>query len=106
MLVIWAFGIAYVGGEVKRPDKTVMMAQWAAVLAPVILCLWAVVALGHLVDFSFLRAAAYQDYRVAYGGTPTGGYTLPYSTSYMSLVYIAVQGQPGHRHRRPPSPSW
>jgi len=94
MLVIWAFGIAYVGGEVKRPDKTVMMAQWAAVLAPVILCLWAVVALGHLVDFSFLRAAAYQDYRVAYGATPTGGYTLPYSTSYMSLVYIAAKANP------------
>jgi amino acid transporter len=94
MLVIWAFGIAYVGGEVKRPDKTVMMAQWAAVLAPVILCLWAVIALGHLVDFSFLRAAAYQDYRVAYGGTPTGGYALPYSTSYMSLVYIAAKANP------------
>jgi basic amino acid/polyamine antiporter, APA family len=94
MLVIWAFGIAYVGGEVKRPDKTVMMAQWVAVLAPVVLCLWAVVALGHLVDFSFLRAAAYQDYRVAYGGTPTGGYTLPYSTSYMSLVYIAAKANP------------
>ena len=94
MLVIWAFGIAYVGGEVKRPDKTVMMAQWVAVLAPVILCLWAVVALGHLVDFSFLRAAAYQDYRVAYGATSTGGYTLPYSTSYMSLVYIAAKANP------------
>ena len=94
MLVIWAFGIAYVGGEVKRPDKTVMMAQWVAVLTPVILCLWAVLALGHLVDFSFLRAAAYQDYRVAYGGTPTGGYTLPYATSYMSLVYIAAKANP------------
>ncbi len=63
MLVIWAFGIAYVGGEVKRPDKTVMMAQWAAVLAPAVLWLWAVLAINHLVDFSFLRAAAYQDYR-------------------------------------------
>ena len=98
MLVIWAFGIAYVGGEVKRPDKTVMMAQWAAVLTPVVLCAWAVLALGHLVDFSFLRAAAYQDYRVMFGGSVSGsstaGYNLPYSTSYMSLVYVASRANP------------
>ena len=94
MLVIWAFGIAYVGGEVKRPDKTVMMAQWAAVLAPTFLCLWAVIALNHLVGFSFLRAAAYQDFHVAYGATPTGGYNFPYPTSYMSMVYIASKANP------------
>ena len=103
MLVIWAFGIAYVGGEVKRPDKTVMMAQWAAVLTPVVLCAWAVLALGHLVDFSFLRAAAYQDYRVMFGGSVSGsstaGYNLPYSTSYMSLVYVASRANPVDRHR-------
>jgi amino acid transporter len=98
MLVIWAFGIAYVGGEVKRPDKTVMMAQWAAVLTPTVLCLWAVLALGHIVGFSFLRASAWQDYMVMAGGlnsgSTTAGYHLPYSTSYMSLVYIAGKANP------------
>ena len=84
MLVIWAFGIAYVGGEVKRPDKTIMKAQVAAMAAPIILCVWAVIALGHIMPFDFLRAAAFQDFSAA-----TKGYALPYSTSYMSITFLA-----------------
>jgi amino acid transporter len=84
MLVIWAFGVAYVGGEVKRPDKTIMKAQIAAMAAPIVLCVWAVTALSRIVPFDFLRAAAYQDFAAA-----TKGYSLPYSTSYMSLAFLA-----------------
>ena len=84
MLVIWAFGIAYVGGEVKRPDKTIMKAQIAAMAAPLILCAWAIITLGHIMSFQFLRAAAFQDFTAL-----TKGYNLPYSTSYMSLSFLA-----------------
>ena len=31
---------------------------------------------------------------MAYGGTSTAGYNLPYPTSYMSLVYIASKANP------------
>ena len=51
--------------------------------------LWALLALNHIVDFNFLRAAAYQDFSAA-----TKGYALPYSTSYMSLAYIASGANP------------
>ena len=84
MLVIWAFGIAYVGGEVKRPDKTIMKAQVAAMATPIILCLWALIAINHFMPPEFLRAAAWQDFHAA-----TKGYNLPYSTSYMSIAFIA-----------------
>ena len=84
MLVIWAFGVAYVGGEVKRPDKTIMRAQVAAMAAPIILCLWALLAINHFMTPEFLRAAAWQDFNAA-----IKGYTLPYSTSYMSIAFIA-----------------
>jgi amino acid transporter len=84
MLFIWTYCMAYVGGEVKRPDKTLIKAQFMAVGVPVLLAIWALLALNHIVDFNFLRAAAFQDYSAA-----TKGYALPYSTSYMSLAYIA-----------------
>jgi amino acid transporter len=89
MIFIWSFGIAYVGGEVKRPDKTLIRANVAAVGIPVVLLIWALFALNHIVDFNFLRAAAYQDFSAA-----TKGYTVPYSTSFMSLAYLASGANP------------
>jgi len=89
MLFVWTYCMAYVGGEVKRPDKTLIRAQLMAVAVPAVLCLWALLALNHIVDFNFLRAAAYQDFSAA-----IKGYTLPYSTSYMSLAYIASGANP------------
>jgi amino acid transporter len=84
MLFIWTYCTAYVGGEVKRPDKTLIKANGLALAVPVLLALWAILAVGHLVDFNFLRAAAFQDYTGA-----AKGYALPFSTSYMSLAFIA-----------------
>ena len=89
MLFVWTYCMAYVGGEVKRPDKTLIKAQLTAVALPVVLCIWALLALNHIVDFNFLRAAAYQDFSAA-----TKGYALPYSTSWMSLAYIASGSSP------------
>ena len=89
MIFVWTYCMAYVGGEVKRPDKTLIRGHLMAVGVPVLLCIWALLALGHIVDFNFLRAAAYQDFTAA-----TKGYTLPYSTSYMSLAYIASGANP------------
>ena len=68
----------------QAPDKTVMRAQWAAVGFPVLLCVWAVLAIGHIMPYDFLRAAAFQDFSAA-----TKGYNLPYSTSFMSIAFLA-----------------
>ena len=93
MNFIWAFGISYVGGEVKRPDKTVIRAQIATVSLPAILCLWALFAINHIIPFSFLRAAAWQDYQTYIAGAVgVKAYTVPFQTSYMSLAYLASGG--------------
>ncbi len=84
---LWTFCIAYVGGEVKRPDKTLLRAHVSAWLIPVALGIWAFVALGFITDFSFLRATAFQDFN----GT-VEGYKMPFAPSYMSLAFIASGG--------------
>jgi basic amino acid/polyamine antiporter, APA family len=86
-LFVWTFCIAYVSGEVKRPDKTMIKSQLPAVWVPVALFVWMLIAYTYVVDFDFLRAAAYQDFTGA-----VEGYNLPYSSSYMSLTYVASGG--------------
>jgi basic amino acid/polyamine antiporter, APA family len=88
-LFIWTFCIAYVGGEVKSPSKTLIKAHMAAWVIPVVLAIWTFLALSHAMDFDFLRAAAYQDFTAA-----AEGYTMPYSSSYMSLSYVASGASP------------
>jgi amino acid transporter len=62
----------------------VLKASWMAVLVPTILGLWTFLGLYHIADFQFLSAAAYND---LFGGVQ--GYTMPYSTSYMTLSWLA-----------------
>ncbi len=88
-LFLWTFCIAYVGGEVKTPSKTLIKAHMTAWVIPAALGIWTFAALSHLVDFDFLRAAAYQDFTAA-----LDGYKLPYSSSFMSLAYLASGGNP------------
>jgi amino acid transporter len=89
MIFVWTFAIAYIGGEVKRPDKVLIKSHIMSIWIPVALCLWAFIALGSLVDFDFLRAASFQDFN----GT-VEGYTLPYSSHWMSLTFVASGGSP------------
>jgi amino acid transporter len=83
-LFIYAYALVYLSGEVKRPDKTVFKASWLAILIPTVLGIWTFAGLYHLVDFNFLSAAAHND---LFGGTK--GYNMPYSTSYMTLSWLA-----------------
>lgn len=84
MLFVYQYTICYVGGEVKRPNKTLLKANLLAIWVPVILGLWTVIALYRLVDFNFLAAAAHNDLKA-----DVAGYNLPYSTSYMTIAWIA-----------------
>ena len=83
-LFIYAYALVYVSGEVKRPDKTVLKASWVAVLVPCILGFWTFFGLYHIASFQFISAAAYND---LFGGVK--GYNFPFSTSYMSLSWLA-----------------
>ena len=89
MVFVWTFVIAYIGGEVKRPDKTLIKAQVLSIWIPVALCLWAFIGFASIMDFDFLRAAAFQDFN----GT-IEGYAFPYSSHVFSLIYIASGANP------------
>jgi basic amino acid/polyamine antiporter, APA family len=83
-LFLYTYAVAYVAGEVKRPTKTILAANWMSLWIPMVLGLWVVIALYHVVGFRFLSASAYNDLN---GGVP--GYHLPYSSYYFTLSWIA-----------------
>ncbi len=84
----WLFAYAYfcvfVAGEVKRPDKTLISANFVAVLVPGLLMIWTALSMYHTMPFSFISATAWIDNN---GGID--GYNLPFLPSYMSLAYVA-----------------
>lgn len=81
---IYAYAMVYVAGEVKRPSRTLLAAQWASMAVPVALALWTFIAFYRLVDFDFFAAAAYNDLN-----GNVDGYTMPFSSSYFTLSWIA-----------------
>jgi basic amino acid/polyamine antiporter, APA family len=84
----WLFAYAYfcvfVAGEVKRPDKTLILANFFAVLVPAVVMIWTSLAMYRVMDFDFVSATAWID-----NSEGIEGYTLPFLPSYMSLAYIA-----------------
>jgi APA family basic amino acid/polyamine antiporter len=85
LLVIYGYVSVYVGGEVKRPQKSLMIANWLSGLVTVALgvfCLW---GLTHVAEARFLKAS---QYNVLNG--PVDGYTLPYDTSINGLIYLGT----------------
>ena len=84
MFVIYAYAMAYVSGEVKRPDKAILRANGFVVIVACGLGVLAFAGLYHMADFKFLSATAYNDLN---GGVK--GYTFPYSSSFMDLTFIA-----------------
>ena len=84
----WLFAYAYfcvfVAGEVKRPDKTLIAANFVAVLVPALLMIWTSLAMYRVMDFDFISATAWID-----NNGELDGYNLPFLPSYMSLAYIA-----------------
>jgi amino acid transporter len=84
----WLFAYAYfcvfVAGEVKRPDKTLIGANFFAVLVPALMMIWTALVMYRAMPFDWISSAMYIDN--AYG---LEGYNLPFLPSYMSLAYVA-----------------
>lgn len=87
-LFAYSYCITFIAGEVKRPDKTIIMANLFAILVPGAFMLWAAIGLYHMVDFNFLSAAMYADYN----GLPEG-YTVPWSTHFLGLLAMVNQNK-------------
>jgi len=57
----YGFCIGYIGGEIKRPERNILMAQVLAVLVPIIFLVWVAVALQNMTSYEFMHALAYAD---------------------------------------------
>lgn len=82
-VMMYAFFISFLAGEVKRPDKTLLVANLLTVLVPGVLLIWFGAAINLLVSRPFLAAAGWVDYNGA-----LEGYTFPFSPNFLGLLAV------------------
>jgi basic amino acid/polyamine antiporter, APA family len=83
-LFAYSYCITFIAGEVKRPDKTIIMANLSAILIPAAFMLWLAIVLYRTVGFEFLSATAWVDN----SGTALAGYTIPWAPNFVGLAAI------------------
>lgn len=88
-LFAYSYCITFIAGEVKRPDKTIILANLSAILVPAFFMLWLAAALYRTVGFEFLSATAWVDNM----GEGLAGYNLPWSTHYVGLAAVVTQNK-------------
>ncbi len=86
-LFAYAYCITFIAGEVKRPDKTIILANLAAVIVPAVFMVWLAAVLYKTVGFEFLSATAWVDNM----GEGLAGYTLPWSPNFIGLMAVINQ---------------
>jgi amino acid transporter len=82
-LFAYSYCITFIAGEVKRPDKTIILANLSAILVPAFFMLWLAIVLYRTVGFEFLTATAWLDNM---GTEAIAGYTLPWSSHFVGLA--------------------
>jgi APA family basic amino acid/polyamine antiporter len=87
-LFAYSYCITFIAGEVKRPDKSIILANLFAIIVPAIFMILVAVGLYTLVDFNFLSAAAWVDNN---GTDAIAGYTLPWSPHFVGLAAVVNQ---------------
>jgi basic amino acid/polyamine antiporter, APA family len=86
-LFAYAYSISFIAGEVKRPDKTIIMSNLFAILVPAAFMLWIGLAMYHSIGFQFLSASGYADNN----GIDAIG-NLPWSTHFVGLAAVMAGG--------------
>ncbi len=81
----YSYCITFIAGEVKRPDKSIILGNLFAVLVPAFFMLWLAIVLYRVVGFQFLSATAWVDYNTL------AGYTVPWSTHFVGLAAMITQ---------------
>ena len=87
-LFAYSYCITFIAGEVKRPDKSIILGNLFAVLVPAVFMLWLAVVLYRTVGFQFLSATAFVDENL---GTDLAGYALPWSPNFVGLAAVVVE---------------
>lgn len=88
----YGYQITFICGEVKRPQRNIILGQVLAVVIPGIFMIWFAAGLPRLMGNEFLQAAAYFDN----GEEPTAildGFTLPGGASFVSLMSVLVSNK-------------
>ena len=60
-LFAYSYCITFIAGEVKRPDKSIILSNLFAIIVPAVFMILIAVGLYRLVDFNFLSATAWVD---------------------------------------------
>jgi len=88
-LFAYSYCITFIAGEVKRPDKTIILGNLFAVLVPGAFMLWLGAVLYRTVGFEFLSATAWVDNM----GEGLAGYALPWSPNFVGLAAVITQNK-------------
>jgi APA family basic amino acid/polyamine antiporter len=88
-LFAYSYCITFIAGEVKRPDKTIIMANLSAILVPAFFMLWLAIVLYQTVGFEFLSATAWIDNL----GEGLAGYNFPWSPHFVGLAAVITQNK-------------
>ncbi len=86
-LFAYSYCITFIAGEVKRPDKSIILGNLFAVLLPGIFMVWLGIVLYRVVGFEFLSATAYVDQNI--GALP--GMALGWSPHFVGLAAILTK---------------
>jgi len=86
-LFAYSYCITFIAGEVKRPDKSIILGNLFAILVPAFFMLWLAIVLYRTVGFQFLSATAYVDETL---GGELAGYALPWSPHFVGLAAVVA----------------
>ena len=84
-LFAYAYSISFIGGEVKRPDKTIIWANVFAIAVPFVFMLWIAIVLNKTVGYQFLNASAWNDQN-----GPISGYNMPFGSNFIDLAVYTI----------------
>ncbi len=89
-LFAYSYCITFIAGEVKRPDKTIILSNLFAIIVPGVFMLWAAISLYALIPFDFFSATQFVDNA---GSDLGGAYTVPWSTNFLGLLAMVNQNK-------------
>ncbi len=82
-LFAYSYSISFIAGEVKRPDKTIILSNLFAILVPGAFMLWFSIIMYHAFGFQFLSASGYADQNSIKAIA-----NLPWSTHFVGLTAV------------------
>jgi APA family basic amino acid/polyamine antiporter len=85
-LFAYGYFITFIGGEVKRPEKSIILGNLFAVLIPAFFTLWLGLAMYQAVGFEFVSAGAVVDWE-----GELAGYSLPWLPHFIGLAAVITR---------------